>query len=141
MWDFHYCSTQLEYDFDVHMMCSLKGKEGVTLGRISTLTTELESCWESHRFSYSPITRLSCVAIMNHRTDHDPLMDTLNYRHVWLGGFLILLFCAQWLMESVWKDFLLSTNVLCKMKWSTWNYALIEDLIAQRTMVMKNRCC
>lgn len=49
--------------------------------------------------SYTPITQLSCMAIMNHKTDHDPLMETLNYWQVRLRCFQVLLFCAQWCKE------------------------------------------
>lgn len=49
--------------------------------------------------SYTPITWLSCMAIMNHKTDHDPLMETLNYRQVRLRCFQVLLFSAQWCKE------------------------------------------
>lgn len=68
-------------------------------GTVTTPITEMKSCWESHHFSYTPITWLSCMAIVNHETDHDPLMETLNYWQVGLSCFLILLFCAQWYKE------------------------------------------
>lgn len=73
---------------------------------VTTLITQLKSCWKSHHFSYTPITWLSCMASMNHRTDHDPLMETLNHWRVGLGCFLILLFCAQ--RREEWNETILT---------------------------------
>lgn len=44
--------------------------------------TELKSYAESPQFSYTPITWIR-MAIMNHGTDHDPLMET---QHSWKVG-------------------------------------------------------
>lgn len=67
-------------------------------GTVTTLITELRSCAESHRFSFTPITWISCMAIMNHRRDHGPLMG--NHWQVGPGCFLILLF----LCSAVWGN-------------------------------------
>lgn len=93
-------------------------------GTVTTLITLLKCCWESRRFSYTPITWLSCMDIMNHRTDHDPLMKTMNY---WQGGPGCFLIPA---MRNRLKPFLPFTDVICKVKWSTWNYAFIVDITA-----------
>lgn len=52
------------------------------IGTVTTPITELKSCAESPQFSYTPITWI-CMAIMNHGTDHDPLMET---QHSWKVG-------------------------------------------------------